>query len=69
MVTIKTKYGYSVDCYGDCDEYATISMVFDDEIYDGITGSAFNNWRQAVKELSEYANKIGTELVELESDS
>ena len=44
-------------------------MAFDDEIYDGITGSAFNNWRQAVKELSEYANKIGTELVELESDS
>lgn len=69
MVTIKTKYGYSVDCYGDCNEYATISMVFDNEIYDGITGSVFNNWRQAVKELSEYANKVGTELVELESDS
>ena len=54
MVTIKTKYGYSVDCYGECDEYAAISMVFDDGMYDGCTSSVFNNWRQAVKELSEY---------------
>jgi len=69
MVTIKTKYGYSVDCYGECDEYAAISMVFDDEMYDGYTSSAFNNWRQAVKEISEYANRTGTELIELESDS
>ena len=69
MVTIKTKYGYSVDCYGECDEYATISMVFDDEMYDGITSSAFDNWRQAVKEISEHANRMGTQLIELESDS
>ena len=68
MTTIKTKYGYSVDCYGDCNEYATISMCFDDEMFDGYTDSTFNNWRSAVKELAEYAHRNGTELVQLESD-
>ena len=68
MKAIKTKYGYSVDCYGDCNEYATIDMCFDDEMFDGTTSSTFNNWRSAVKELSEYAHRNGTELVQLESD-
>jgi hypothetical protein len=68
MTTIKTKYGYSVDCYGDCNEYAVLFMCFDDEIYDGHTESTFNNWRSAVLELSEYAHRNGTELVQLESD-
>ena len=68
MTTIKTKYGYSVDCYGICNEYATIAMCFDDERFDGLTSSSFNNWRSAVLELSEYAHSNGTELVQLESD-
>ena len=68
MTTIKTKYGYSVDCYGICNEYATIGMCFDDEMFDGYTSSTFTNWRSAVKELSEYAHSNGTELVQLESD-
>ena len=68
MATIKTKYGYSVDCYGECNEYATISMCFDDECFDGHTESTFKNWRSAVLELSEYAHRNGTELVQLESD-
>jgi hypothetical protein len=68
MTTIKTKYGYSVDCYGDCNEDAVIFMCFDDEVYDGHTESTFNNWRSAVKELAEYAHRNGTELVQLESD-
>tara|TARA_R110000744_G_scaffold210941_1_gene330062 strand:+ start:273 stop:512 length:240 start_codon:yes stop_codon:yes gene_type:complete len=68
MTTIKTKYGYSVECYGICNEYATIVMCFDDEDFDGITSSSFTNWRSAVLELSEYAHDNGTELVQLESD-
>ena len=68
MTTIKTKYGYSVDCYGTCNEYATLYMCFDDEMFDGYTDSTFTNWRSAVKELSEYAHRNGTELAQLESD-
>lgn len=69
MTTIKTKYGYSVDCYGICNEYAIIDMCFDDEDFDGTSSSSFNNWRSAVLELSEYAHRNGTELVQLESQS
>ena len=69
MATIKTKYGYSVDCFGDCNEYALIDACFDDELFDGYIDGSYNNWREAVKELSEYAHNNGTELVQLESDS
>ena len=69
MATIKTRFGYSVDCYGECDEYATISACFDDEIFDGCVDGAFKNWREAVKCIAEFAQNNGTELVELESDS
>lgn len=68
MITIKTKYGYSVDCYGDCNEDAILSMFFDDERFDGHTESTFKNWRSAVKELAQYAHSNGTELVQLESE-
>lgn len=68
MATIKTKYGYSVDCYGECSEYATIMATFENELFDGIVDGSFSNWRQAVKEIAEYAQRNGTELVELESD-
>jgi len=43
-------------------------MCFDDEMFDGYTDSTFKNWRSAVLELSEYAHRNGTELVQLESD-
>ena len=48
MATIKTKYGYSVDCFGDCNEYATIEACFDDELFDGCVDGSYNNWREAV---------------------
>ena len=69
MATIKTRFGYSVDCYGECDEYATISACFDDEIFDGCVDGSFKNWREAVKCIAEFAHNNGTELAELESDS
>jgi len=69
MATIKTRFGYSVECYGECDEYATISACFDDEYFDGDFVDGFKNWREAVKAITEYAHRNSTELVELESDS
>lgn len=68
MTTIKTKYGYSVECYGDCNEYATIEFCCDDERFDGMTSSSYTNWRSAVKELAEYAHRNNTQLVECSSD-
>ncbi|MDG1315542.1 MAG: hypothetical protein P8P29_08485 [Flavobacteriaceae bacterium] len=69
MATIKTAFGYSVDCYGECNEFSTISACFDDELFDGCVDGSYKNWREAVKDLSEYAHSNGTELAELESDS
>jgi len=68
MTTIQTKYGYSVDCFGKCDEFKTIDACFDDEWYDGMIDGAYKNWREAVADISAYAERKGTMLVELESD-
>ena len=68
MKSIKTKYGYSVDCYGDIDETSTILMAFDDEGLDGPTASCFHSWESAVRELAAYAERNETRLIELESD-
>jgi hypothetical protein len=65
---IKTEHGYSVECYGTCNEYATIEAVFDNEIFDSLIDGSFKNWREAVKEVADYAKRMGTELVQLESD-
>jgi len=68
MYKIKTDYGYSVDCYGDISEESTISMVFDDENYDGISDSSFKTWTEAVKEISDYAELHELKLLELEAN-
>jgi len=68
MITIKTKYGYSVDCYGIIGPTSTIDFCCDDEESDGITESSFESWDDAVAELSDYAHAMGTELVQLCSD-
>ena len=68
MTKIKTEHGYSVDCYGDMSEESTVSMVFDNENYDGISDSSFKTWSQAVKEISDYAELHELKLLELEAD-
>jgi hypothetical protein len=68
MVTIKVKGFEPVNCYGSISEYAAIEGVFDDEEYDCITESCFKNWRAAVTELTAYAKRNGTTLIECTSD-
>ena len=68
MTKIKTEHGYSVDCYGDMSEESTVSMVFDNENYDGISDSSFKTWSEAVKEISDYAELHELKLLELEAD-
>ena len=68
MKTIQTKYGYSVECFGICNEYATIDCVFDDEMFDGTSSDSYNNWQDAVDSIAEFAHRKGTVLIELCSD-
>ena len=68
MTLVPTEYGYSVHCYGRCDENTCVFMAFDDEWYDGHSESSFTNWEEAVAEISEYAHRNNTTLEQLEGD-
>ena len=67
-IKIKTDHGYTVDCYGDIDEESVVTMVFDDENYDGISDSNFKTWSEAVQEISDFAELRGLILLELEAE-
>lgn len=58
----------SVDCYGSINSDSVITMVFEHEVFDGVSESCFDNWHDAVKECSEYAKSVNTTLLQLESD-
>ncbi|MCK5664000.1 MAG: hypothetical protein KAI17_10960 [Thiotrichaceae bacterium] len=63
-VTIQYK-GHSVDCYGDMHEQQNVSIVCDDELYDGILPMGFNNWTDAVHFIIDKTGRINP--VELEA--
>jgi hypothetical protein len=67
-IKIKTDHGYTVDCYGDIDDESVITMVFDDENFDGISDSNFKTWAEAVQEISDFAELRGLILLELEAE-
>jgi hypothetical protein len=66
---IKTKYGYSVPCYGPIDDTMTLFLCFDNGLYDGCSTEGFETWKQAVSEIAEFAERNGIILEQLESDS
>ena len=57
-----------VDCYGYLTPDSVIEMTFEDELFDGISESVFISWEAAVKECSEYAERVGTVLLQLEAE-
>lgn len=71
MVKI-TKNGQTVSCYGSVEEDSNFSLVFDNEDFDGIwAGDGWDrdtppkNWTEVVEHLTEYATRVGTELLEV----
>lgn len=63
--TIITRNGQTVHCYGTWKEDSNCSCVFDDEELDDIYCDGGANWTEVVEELTAYAAREGTELVEL----
>lgn len=63
--TTITRNGQTVDCYGEWRDDSNASCVFDDESLDGIWADGAGNWTEVVEELTTYARREGTELVEL----
>jgi hypothetical protein len=63
--TIITRNGQTVHCYGEWKEDSNCSCVFDDEELDDIYCDGGANWTAVVEELTAYATREGTELVEL----
>jgi len=60
--------GFKIDCYGDMNETASISVVCNDEFEDGIVAEGFQNWTLAVHALVD-GGSFPSGIVELESDS
>ena len=57
-----------VDCYGYLTPDSVIQMTFENELFDGISESVFTSWEAAIKECSEYAQRAGTLLLQLEAE-
>lgn len=63
-VTI-TRNGQAVDCYGQWLEDSNASCVFDDPSHDGAWADGANNWTEVVEEVTAYAKREGTVLIEM----
>ena len=63
--TVITRNGQTVHCYGTWEEDSNCLCVFDDEDLDDIHCDGGANWTAVVEELTAYAARNGTELVEL----
>ena len=63
-VTI-TRNGQSVECWGSWHDDSNAACTFDDESFDGIWADGADNWTQVVEELTAYAKRHLTTLIEL----
>jgi sugar phosphate isomerase/epimerase len=66
MITI-TRNGQAVDCYGKWEEDSNADCVFEDEAFDGTWSDGADNWTEVVEELTKYAAKNGTVLIQMEA--
>ena len=62
-----TRNGQEVDCYGDFEETSNVSIVCDNDRWDGIycNDDGCTNWTEVVNVLTKWAASKGTEVVEL----
>ncbi|MBE2222791.1 MAG: hypothetical protein IAF02_14695 [Anaerolineae bacterium] len=64
---IITRNGQAVECWGQWEEDSNADCVFDDERLDGTWCDGANNWTEVVEELTTYALRMGTKLIQLEA--
>lgn len=60
-----TRNGQTVFCYGTWREDSNAQCVFDNEGLDGVWCDGAANWTEVVEELTAYARRNGTKLIEL----
>ena len=60
-----TRNGQAVECFGQWQEDSNAAAVFDNEELDGIWADGADNWTEVVEELTAYAQRNGTTLIEL----
>ena len=64
-VDITSSNGQTVSCYGRWREDSNAECAFDDEEFDGIYADGGRSWKDVVEKLTKYAERNGTELVQL----
>jgi len=63
--TIITRNGQKVYCYGEWREDSNASCIFEDEAFDGFFADGACNWTDAVEQVTAYAERMGTILIEM----
>ena len=61
-----TANGQTVDCYRTWDpESSNASCVFENEEFDGVFADGADSWQDAVEQMTAYAARNGTVLIEM----
>jgi hypothetical protein len=63
--TILYRNGQKVYCYGEWREDSNASCIFEDEVFDGIWADGATCWTDAVEQVTAYAKRNGTILIEM----
>lgn len=65
-----TKNGQKVECYGDFSPESAVYAVFDDEMFDNYVDveEHWERWSDVVSDVTAYAERVGTTVVELTCD-
>ena len=65
--TIITRNGQEVYCYGEWREDSNAMCIFEEEELDGFFADGARNWTDAVEQVTAYAKRVGTVLIEMVS--
>lgn len=63
--TTVTRNNQQVDCFGKWEEDSNAQCVFENECFDGVYADGASNWTEAVEEVTAYAKRNGTVLLEM----
>ena len=64
-LTIITRNGQEVWCYGTWEWDSNADVVFEHEQFDGVWCDGADNWTQVVEELTAYAKRMGTRVAQI----
>ena len=65
MTRTITRNGQKVYCYGVWSVSSNAHCVFEDEAYDGVVCPDAKTWTEIVEEMTAYAKRMGTAVLEI----